>query len=918
MFSRRPQPDVTDFDRTHSGYALRADDGWMEPPPPPRDFKKILLILGLGALSWVATYVGMLELIQANMGSLSLPTQVIIGFSVAMLMTMIIWLLDQMFAPLPFLTKLTYVAGYVFLTMISVGFGFGFYWKVLESRSEASRSAESAVTQVQSSLVAAASRLDQLQTTLTDLTKLSAAKAIEERERGTSCPNSQPGDGPRRRLRDNDAARFSYASNFVKGRLTKIKAELSGLDGALLKITSNDRSTIDPKTGTRNAFMRSLSHKLELTTSRFNAFASDPQLRQIRTDLDKRASTTIFPTGRNGRTFSCPDPQLQAALRGVVTAIDQLPQLQKPYIATVEGSEAVIEAFRRLGATFQGALLFKLPPSADEMRELQKKAVRRAENTGSAQPVVTTLQGGLAKRDYIPLAIALFVDVCLLLVSIGRPMNRMDGLIPRMRMAESGPVYQILSRFSEIHGDEEVRKKFEVFRHVVFDFNGDYYVAVPLDAPRRKSPEEVVRLQQEAHLLANLFASFEKEKIFARVINPLLSTRTIQRKLRRQGSDFADAQAFRIYRFKDGAWSEIILGAIMGASRRARAERRAKLAEDGHILSTPAAADRPASDDQDVGDQDSDRPDSNLQDSRLQDTGRRPFEHPIADVFAESVAEARSSLGQSAAATPPLRARQADDRPIPVDRAHAQRFGPYAASAAREQQEALQDLDDVVVPESEPKTAADAETPPTGQTEPRRRERIADRLRRIREANTPPEEADVTIHQAHAAAPSTVDNVVHINPHRTQSSSDAFSEQSAMSIETTPAHDRMSEIVSPPPIDHRADRAEVRITETRRTVDVSLPRPETVTPPALPRTELIETSANDVTVGDIDVENPNDMPHSGLTGTLAEVRQSKAPPSLRDAEVTIPTDRADDEPAEGDGSLFQRLAPARPPTPNKG
>ncbi|MEM6498682.1 MAG: hypothetical protein AAF709_18415, partial [Pseudomonadota bacterium] len=141
------------------------DDGsWQEPVESKRDWKKLFLILGLGGLSWVATYVGMLELIQSNMGDLGLTHKVIIGFSVAMLMTMIIWLLDQMFAPLPFATKLAYVFGYLFLTLISVGFGFGFYWKVLESRSEASRSAESAVSQVKTSLFAASSRLDQLQT----------------------------------------------------------------------------------------------------------------------------------------------------------------------------------------------------------------------------------------------------------------------------------------------------------------------------------------------------------------------------------------------------------------------------------------------------------------------------------------------------------------------------------------------------------------------------------------------------------------------------------------------------------------------------------------------------------------------------------------------------------------------------------
>lgn len=142
---------------SRSGGRTASDDG-RQHDKPRRDWKRIVLIIGLGALSWVATYVGMLELIEANMGDLPLVHRVIIAFSVAMLMTMIIWLLDQLFKPHPFLTKVSYGAGYIFLSLISIGFGFGFYWKVLESRSESSRSAESAVTQVQSSLNAASTR----------------------------------------------------------------------------------------------------------------------------------------------------------------------------------------------------------------------------------------------------------------------------------------------------------------------------------------------------------------------------------------------------------------------------------------------------------------------------------------------------------------------------------------------------------------------------------------------------------------------------------------------------------------------------------------------------------------------------------------------------------------------------------------
>ena len=557
---------------------------WAEPEPQPRDWKKLFLVAGLGILSWVATYVGMLELIEANVGDLPLAHRVIIAFSVAMLMTMIIWLLDQMFAPIGFLTKTLYIAGYLFLTIISVGFGFGFYWKVLESKGEGTRVAETAISQVQAPLQTAAVRLETLQRTLDQLKATSQQKAEQERAQGTSCPNSRPGDGPRRKLREDDAARFSFASDFVKGRIDGVKVDIGTLDADLIRITKDDRSIVDAKTGTRNEFMRAMNRKLDSTVTNFNAFRGDAQLKQIRTELADRADKTQFPDTQ-GKTYSCPDPGLQTMIRSVVASIDALPVLDKPKIATVEGSDATIEAFRRLTASFYGLISLKLPPSAEELRELQKRAVQSIEAGASGQRhgAVTAEQAGLSKRDYVPLAIAIFVDICLLLVSMGRPMNRLQNLLPKMRQAERGPVYQILSRFTEIHRDPDIRQNFEIFRHVVFDFNGAYYVAIPLDAPPRANPGERRELQLEAHLLANLFASFEQEKIFSRVYAPLLTVKAIQKKLWRQGSKFAHSEAFRIYKFRDGAWSDIILGAVMGAARRVEAEKRRQRMADAEF-----------------------------------------------------------------------------------------------------------------------------------------------------------------------------------------------------------------------------------------------------------------------------------------------------------------------------------------------
>lgn len=510
-------------------------------------FKKIVLVLFLALISWYATYTGMLELITANTGDVPLMQRIAIGFAVATLMLMVLYILDALFAPISWWLRILYIAGYIFLTLISVGFGFGFFWKVLEARAEATRSAEAAIGQVQQALEQGKTRIAQLGATLDSLTTISAEKAVREREQGGTCPNSPPGDGPRRRLRDADAERFAFTSDFIKSRSGTIQKDLDALNADLAMVLSRDPSTFSPETGTRNQFLRGLNRKLDLTITRFNALRTDPQLAEQRDLLAARAEKTTFETGRGG-TFVCPDPQLQSALRGVVRAIDSLPVIEKTDIAAVEGSEAVVEAFRRLTATFIGALSFELPPSPEELRERQRQAIQRAENP--PEQVTAAEQAGLGSRDYIPLLVAIFVDFCLLLVSINRPINRFHKLLYTVRDAREGPVGEILARFHDSH-KQGLAREFEVFQHAVFDFLGDYYVAVPMNAQ-----------SMEALYLTNLFVGLEGKGIIDRAMLP--PPAIVRRKLRQQGSKFADANAFRLYRFRDGAWSKMVLDSILG------------------------------------------------------------------------------------------------------------------------------------------------------------------------------------------------------------------------------------------------------------------------------------------------------------------------------------------------------------------
>ena len=191
------------------------------------------------------------------------------------------------------------------------------------------------------------------------------------------------------------------------------------------------------------------------------------------------------------------------------------------------------------------------------------------------------------------------MDLCLLLVSIGRPVNRLVGKQRSAHEAETGLVYSVLARFRSVHADAGAMQPLEVFRDVLFEVNGRCHIAVPLNVPKRCPNYE--ELRREAQMLANLCYALEGEGIMARPVTfvPGLLAR---RRLRQRGSKFVECfgktrrpvigrigravqalwletdriarPAFKVYRFKKGVWPETILYAVMRAARDAEPEFR--------------------------------------------------------------------------------------------------------------------------------------------------------------------------------------------------------------------------------------------------------------------------------------------------------------------------------------------------------
>jgi hypothetical protein len=529
-----------------------------------------LLITGLSVLSWASTYTGIMELITASSGDVGLSTHIAVAFAVCMLQLMILYILDSLFSEqLRWWLRPIYLAGYGVLFLISIGFAFGFYWKYLEAGSATASAAENSLMRVQEAMQTGASRLEQLQATFATLRTISAEKAEQEHATGGTCGGrGGGGDGPRRRLRDADAERFRFANAFIAGRVGAVKADIATLGADMKTIAVGAPATVSVD-GSRAAFMAEMNRKLSLTATRFNALRSDPQLAQLRDEFKARAEQPQFPDGKGGM-FSCPDPQLQTALNGVVRAINELPELRPTPLKNYEGSEAVIEAFRRLtvsaGGAWHGlvAVVRKVITAVGSTHE-------PAKNPGGAltAPASLTAPKGLSERDTIPLAIAVFVDLCILLVSINRPFSRVIATLSSMEAAHNSnliaflsPVYRVFSdnfdpRTPPLPGDI-----IAPLVDVVFDHEGKYYAAAPSNSRYVSSAFDLLQGQNFVKLLSNRKG---------------LDDAAIRNKLKERNSTLATASSFRVFEFAPDAWAEFLHAALGSAA--AVEMRAAKLRE---------------------------------------------------------------------------------------------------------------------------------------------------------------------------------------------------------------------------------------------------------------------------------------------------------------------------------------------------
>ena len=124
----------------------------------------------------------------------------------------------------------------------------------------------------------------------------------------------------------------------------------------------------------------------------------------------------------------------------------------------------------------------KLPPSPDELRKARKNAI-----SAGRQVEVSNIDAGLSKRDYIPLSAAVFVDLCILLISLNRRYDNFEKLQSSIANAEAGEIGTTVLKIFEAHKNKISQEMLEIFHHAEFEHGRDYYLAVPLIKGSKKA-----------------------------------------------------------------------------------------------------------------------------------------------------------------------------------------------------------------------------------------------------------------------------------------------------------------------------------------------------------------------------------------------------------------------------------------------
>ncbi|MEQ9507056.1 MAG: hypothetical protein RLO80_12395 [Hyphomonas sp.] len=581
-------------------------------------------------ISFIGTYTGMLQVLQSgdnSFGILGVAGVFLFIFATTVIMA---YAVSEMFrSGRDFWPRVSLVSTYVVTLLISVSFGFAFYWTQLEARSQAVGDAERYLTVFDREITVADTQMAATLTTLATLNTNFNALSVAERASGNQCGEvSGGGDGPRTRHLAARAGEINALVMALTPQIASVRGEAETVRTSIESVRAMGAKTAAEVTPVeREAVFRTAAGAANKAGATLEALATSQSVQNYIGDLRTWAGEYSNPSltrveAGTGARFKCYNTTIASQLNGVAADLAALPVLPISELNSYAGAQATREALDRFWFTLMTPVraVFDGPETQTETE--REEAVRReaiaealgtrtegpgGEDLSSAQVKnLVEAQQGLRRDDALPLGLAIVIDSLLFLSALWSQPAQKFAAFARMMRDLRGEKERPLALVQGAH-DVQENPDFAFLRPYIFTHYDEVYLALPV---RGKLADE-----QETQILNTLRIAWQAGKLIKRAS---VSSATIERQLAASGSRLvkvleadndADAAApyeedrepvaasplplkfpvsranFVAYRFLPGAFEQMVLQAMVpnmpGAEDEAAETPEAEAGKDG-------------------------------------------------------------------------------------------------------------------------------------------------------------------------------------------------------------------------------------------------------------------------------------------------------------------------------------------------
>lgn len=500
-------------------------------------------------ISFIGTYTGMLQVLRS--GDNSFGFFGVLGVFLFIFATTVImaYSVSEMFrSGRSFWPRMSLVLTYVVTLLISVSFGFAFYWTQLEARTQAVGDAERYLTVFDREITVADTQLGGTLATLTALnTNFNELSAIE-RASGNQCGElSGGGDGPRTRHLASRAGEINALVSALTPQIASVRAEAEAVRASIEEVRAmGAKSASEVAPAEREQVFRAAAASANKAGATLEALATSQSVTNYVADLRSWAGEYANPAltrveQGSGARFKCYNPAIASRLNGVAADLAALPVLPISQLDSYAGAAATREALDRFWFTLTAPVRGVVDGPRTQTETEREDAVRRealaevrrarpdeaAEEALSSTEVKQLVEGqnGLRRNDALPLGLAIVIDSLLFLSALwAQPSEKFAAFTRMMRdlRGEKERPMALVGGAKDIQSNPD----FSFLRPYVFTHYDEVYLALPVAGPLAK--------EQATQILNTLRIAWQAGKIIKRASVP---SSAIERQLGAAGSE---------------------------------------------------------------------------------------------------------------------------------------------------------------------------------------------------------------------------------------------------------------------------------------------------------------------------------------------------------------------------------------------